>query len=137
RGVPQTQGARPMWSLGGCDAHRTGDAGAAQAAVAVGILGVRQVLLVVGLGEVEGAGGGDLGGDGAVAGGGQGLLVGLAGGLGRLALGLGVGVDGRAVLGADVVALAHALGGVVGLPEDAQKPLVGDLGGVVDDADGL
>ena len=46
------------------------------------------------------------------------LLVGVAGGVGGGALLGAVGVDRRAVLGADVVALAHALGRVVALPED-------------------
>src|SRR5690606_4504026 len=47
------------------------------------------------------------------------------------------GVDGRAVLRADVVALTHALGGVVVLPEDAEQLFVGDALGVEDDAHDL
>ena len=58
------------------DAGRTGDSGAAVAAVAEGDLG--QVLLVVVLGVVEGAGLDNLGGDAAVARGRERLLVGVA-----------------------------------------------------------
>ncbi len=46
-------------------------------------------------------------------------------------------VDRGAVLGADVVALAHALGRVVDLEEGLDQVGVGDLRRVVDDADGL
>src|SRR5690606_12280389 len=120
---------------GGRDSDRAGDAGAAYAAVAVRVLG--KVLLVVVLGEVEVGGLGHFGGDGAVAGFGEDLLVGVAGGFGGLLLGVGAVEDRRAVLGADVVALAHALGGVVGLPEDAEQFFVGDFRRVVDDADGF
>src|SRR5439155_15394810 len=119
--------------LGGLgeQAHRAGDAGAAQAAVAVGVLG--EVLLVAVLGVEQGAGGGDLGGDVVVAGLGELLGVGVAGAEGGVVLG-GVGVvDRRAVLDAHVVALAHALGGVVRLPERGEQGLVGDQRGVVDD----
>ena len=60
----------------------------------------------------------------------QGLLVGRAGGM-RQGVLLGVeGVDAGAVLGADVVALTHPLGGVVRFPEDSQQPAVGDPGRV-------
>jgi hypothetical protein len=84
-----------------------------------------KVLLVVLLGVVERARGGDLGGDLAVAGGPQLALVPVPAGPRQLRLLVGGGVDGGAVLGADVVALPHALGGVVGLPEDAEQLLVG------------
>lgn len=83
------------------------DAGAAQPAVAVGVLG--QVLLVVGLGVVEGRCFGDLGGDGAEAGLVQFGLEARFAGTGGLELGVAGAVDRGAVLGADVVALAHAL----------------------------
>ena len=53
--------------------------------------------------------------------------------LSGLLLRLARGVDHRAVLRADVVALAHALGGIVRLPEDAQQIVVADLAGVEDD----
>src|SRR5215216_1306699 len=101
-------------------ANRAAHAGAVIRAVAVWVLAVREVLLVVVLGVVERRGIGDLGSDGPVAGCAQLLLVGVARRLGRLPLGLGEGVDDRAILGAGVVALAHALGRVVVLPEDAQ-----------------
>src|SRR3954451_1560148 len=117
------------------ETDRAAHAGPAQAAVAVGDL--RQVLLVVVLGVVELAKGRDLGRDLAVAGLAQALGE---RGLRRLrgrALGLGAVEDGRAVLGAHVVALAHALGRVVVLPEELEDLLVGDLLGVEDDQHGL
>src|SRR5690349_10268897 len=115
--TPCQIGSTPRLLLDGADAHRAGDAGASEPAVPVRVLG--QVLLVVVLGVVERAGGCDLGRDLAVAGALQALGEGLLRGLDRRALGV-VGVVGRgAVLGADVVALAHALGRVVALPEDA------------------
>src|SRR5581483_6616455 len=61
-----------------------------------------------------------------------GLVHGL-GGLGRGALLRRADVDRRAVLRAHVVALAHALGRVVALPEGAQDLLVGELRGIPDD----
>src|SRR5687767_14505467 len=114
----------------GLDAGAEGadHAGAADAAVAGRVPG--QVLLVVVLGEVEGAGRRDLGGDRAQAAAGQALAVGLPCGLRRPLLVDGIGVDRRAVLAADVVALAHALGRVVVLPEDLEQLIVGGLPGV-------
>src|SRR5690606_31988142 len=82
--------------LGGGEADGARHAGAAQPAVAVGHL--VQVLLVVALGEVEGPGRGDLGGDLAVAGGGQHLLVAIAGRLGGRPLDVVDRVDRRPVL---------------------------------------
>ena len=79
------------------------------------------------LGVVELGGLADLRRDRPVAGGVERLLVGVARGLGLRLLLLAVGVDRRAVLRADVVALAHALRRVVALPEDAQQLLVGHL----------
>lgn len=64
---------------------------------------------MIGLGVIEGAGGGDLAGDRAQTGLIQGLLEGFPAGLGGGLLGSIEGVDGRAILGADIVALAHAL----------------------------
>src|SRR5438270_13152975 len=85
-------------------AHRARNPGAAQTAVAAGILG--QILLVVLLGEVERRGGKDLGRDPAVARGGRrGLVRRLRGECGVLRR-IVVTVDGRAVLGSDVGALA-------------------------------
>ena len=43
-------------------------------------------------------------------------------------------IDAGTVLGADIIALAHALGGVVTLPEDPQDVLEGDLFRAIDDA---
>ena len=60
---------------------------------------------------------GDLGGDGAAPGCGERPLVGLARPAGDLLLRRALGVDGAAVVAADVVALAVALGRVVALPE--------------------
>src|SRR5690349_12160531 len=98
----------PLASGFDADADRAGHAGAADAAVAGRVLG--QVLLVIVLGVVELAGRDDLGGDRAIALGGEGLLVGRPGGLRRRGLGGVRRIDARAVLGADIVALAHALG---------------------------
>jgi hypothetical protein len=39
------------------------------------------------------------------------------------------GVDRRAIGRADIVALAHALGRIVAFPEDAQQVAIGDLAG--------
>src|SRR3972149_2418074 len=51
----------------------------------------------------------------------EGGLVGVTGGLGGAPLRLAVTVDRRAVLGADVIALARPLRRVVALPEQAQQ----------------
>src|SRR3954451_8450733 len=117
------------------ETDRAAHAGPAQAAVAVGDL--RQVLLVVVLGVVELAKGRDLGRDLAVAGLAQALGERGLRALRGLALGLGAVEDGRAVLGAHVVALAHALGRVVVLPEELEHLLVAGLGGVEDGEHGL
>ena len=75
----------------------------------------------------------DLGRDLAAAGGGQRGLVALGRGGGGGGLRVGRRVDPGAVLGADVVALAHALRRVVGLPEAREQVLEGDLRRAVDD----
>ena len=81
------------------------------------------------LGEVELRRGADLGGDGAVAGGTQPLLKAVSRGLGGTKLLRRIGVDRRAVLRANVVALAHPLGRVVAFPEHLEERVVaGDLG---------
>src|SRR5438132_8727664 len=98
--------AYPSRRYGSTD--RAGDAGAAEAAIAERVL--RQVLLVIILGEIEGRRVADFGCDRAIAGGGEPHLVHLARGLGGLALRRRIGIDRRAVLGADIVALAHPLG---------------------------
>ena len=86
---------------------RAGHASAADPAVALGIL--RQVLLVIRLGEVHRRGFFDFRGDLTQAGLAQLLLIGLGTGFGRRQLLRRGGVDHRAVLAADVVALAHTL----------------------------
>ena len=73
----------------------------------------------------------DLGGDVAVASrGGEGGGIGLGGVLGHLVLRLGVAVDARAILGARVVALAVALGGIVAGPVHGEEVREGDDGGI-------
>src|SRR6185312_14511985 len=100
-------------------------AGPAVAAIAVRVL--RQILLVIILGKEERRRVGDLGGDGAVTLGGEFLLVHRLRGLGCFFLLRREGVDGGAVLCADVGALAHALRRVVALPERLEQGLVGNL----------
>src|SRR5262249_14851480 len=78
------------------DPHGTAHAGAAMAAIAVGVL--RQVLLMVVLGEIELGSGRQLRGDRAVAGGAEGLLICLQRRLRGLPLLLAQGVDRRAIL---------------------------------------
>src|SRR5262249_36577314 len=86
---------------------RAGNAGSAEAAITLRVLG--EVLLVVILGKVEGRPVDDLGGDLAVALPLQLLFVGRLDGFRDPAL-LGIGnIDAGPVLGADVVALAHPL----------------------------
>ena len=85
-----------------------------------------QILLVIILGVIELARGLYIGGDGAVAGAGQLLLIAIATGEGGLGLAVAEGVDRRAVLGAAIIALAHALGGIVALPEHPQQGWVVD-----------
>src|SRR3954447_20367260 len=109
----------------GADPDRAGDAGAAEPAVAVRVL--REVLLVVVLGVVEVLERRDLGRDLVVAAAGELALEHAPRRLGRLALSVRRRVDRRPVLGADVVALAHALRRVVVLPEQLQDRLVARL----------
>src|ERR1700742_3679137 len=102
---------------------------AAEAAIAEGIL--RQVLLVIVLGEIELGRIDDLGGDGAVA-----LLLQLGlvhrlRSLGLLLLGR-ERIDAGAILGGDIVALTHALCRVVALPESLEQRVVRDLLRVID-----
>src|SRR5690606_16918784 len=97
----------------GAQLRRLGQAhpGAAQPAIPIGI--ALQILLVFGLGVVERRCLDDLAADRPVAGSGQRLGIGVAAGQRGLQLRGVVAVDYRAVLGADVVALAHALRRVV------------------------
>src|SRR5262249_33829887 len=106
----------------GREAGRASDAGAAEAAVATGVLG--KVLLVIILGVVELRRVEDLGCDLVVAGRGEHALVGVTRGLGQTSLLWRGDGDPRAIPRADVVALAHALGRVVALPEDLQQRVV-------------
>ena len=85
------------------------------------------------LGEIELRGVDDLGRDGAEALRRQGPLVGLLRLLRCRPLGRRGDVDAGAILGADIVALAHPLRGIVALPEGLQQTLIGNLGGVEDD----
>src|ERR1700681_2438832 len=117
-------GAGALAELGG-RADRARNAGAAQPAISVRILG--EILLMVILGEIEFARIDDLGGDGAITLLTQFLLVHHLRGLGGLALAGVEGVDPGAVLGADIVALAHALRRVVALPKRLKQRLVGNL----------
>src|SRR5476649_1539971 len=92
-------------------ADRAAHAGAAQAAIAVGVLG--EILLVITLGVVELRRVEDLGRDLAHAAARELLLEDRARGL-RLALLLGrESIDAGAILRTDIVALAHALGRIV------------------------
>src|SRR5215470_16282410 len=112
------------------DADGAAHPGAAQAAIARGVL--RQVLLMVVLGEIELRRIQHLGGDGVEAARLELLVVHRLRGLRGLALRGRERVDAGAILRAHVVALAHALGRVVVLPERLQQLLVGDLLGVID-----
>ncbi len=92
---------------------------------------------MVGLGEVELARRDDRRGDLVEAVRGQHLLVRVAGGLGGDPLLLRAEQDHGAVLGTHVVALAHALGRVVRLPEHPEQVLVRHEGRVEDHPDRL
>src|SRR6267142_1228011 len=101
------------------DARWTGDAGPGDPAIPARVL--RQVLLVVILGVIEGRLVGDLGRDRAESLLPQRGLERLSRLLGRRALLLAGRVDPAAVLRARVVALAHPLRGIVALPEYSQQ----------------
>src|SRR5271154_4598139 len=100
RYTPLATGCQTRASGVRAEADRAAHTGAAQTAIAAGILG--QVLLVVILCVVELGRRQDLGGDHAVAGGGQPLLIGVARRLGGTPIGVVVIVDAGPVLGADV-----------------------------------
>src|SRR5262245_49894140 len=107
------------------DTGLAGHAGAAETAVAVGIL--REILLVVVLGVVELRRRQNLGRDRPVAGLRERPLVLVARSLRGGALRLVVEIDPGAILRADVVALAHALRRIVALPERLQQVVVRHL----------
>src|SRR5215472_13564837 len=117
------------------EANRAAHARAVVRAVPVWVL--VQVLLVVVLGEVELASRLDLRADLAVPRLGQPLLVGGGGLLSLRPLLRAVIEDRRPVLGADVIALPHALGGVVRLPEIPEQLGVADLRRIEHHAHGL
>src|SRR5262245_9889814 len=102
---------RPWLGRADAGANRAGDARAAEPAIAARVLG--EILLVVVLGEIELGRGQDLGRDRPEAARGERLLVSCLRRLGRAALLLGIIVDAGAILGADVIPLAHALRRVV------------------------
>ena len=86
-------------------------------------------------GVVEGGGRQDLGGDRAEASGEKTRLIGIACDGGLLVLVVVEGVDPRTVLCAGIVALAHTLGGIVGLPKDPQKRFIRDRERIEDNDD--
>src|SRR5258706_13812833 len=100
----------------------TGDARTTEAAIARRVLA--EVLLVIVLGVVELRRRADFGGDGAKAFLVERLLERFLGSLRRLELLIAVGIDGRAVLRAGIVALAHALRRVVAFPENLEQLVV-------------
>src|SRR5579871_3426695 len=106
-------------------ADRTAHAGAAEAAIAVRILG--QILLMVVLGEIERRRLADFGGDRPHALSGERFVVGGFRGFGGGALLRRERVDAGTVLRADVVALAHALGRIVAFPKRLEQALIGDF----------
>src|SRR5262249_39844530 len=67
----------------------------------------------------------------------QRLGIGITRADGGLTLCLVEDIDAGAVLGADVIALTHALGGVVRLEEQLEELLIGHLLRVIDDLDDL
>ena len=92
-----------------------------------------QILLVIVFRIVELGSGFYLGGDRPESPRRQLFLVEISRCLGQSALVVGVGVDARPVLGSLVVALAHALGRIVALPEQRQQVAVRDATRLVDD----
>src|ERR1700716_3237067 len=116
-----------MRSGSGADARadRTRPPGAAKSAIAGRILG--QILLMIVLGEIEFASGCDLGGDSAQTLCGQRLLIGRSGRVRGFALRVAESVDRGTILGADVIALTHALRRVVTFPKRLQELVVRDF----------
>src|SRR5579859_6318995 len=112
-------------------ADRAADPGPAKPAIAERVL--RQILLVIILGEIELRRLADFGRDGVVSRALEPRLIALARGLGGLQLLRRIGIDRRAVLRPDVIALAHALGGIMALPEELQQPVIADRLRVEDD----
>src|SRR5581483_11279633 len=101
------------------DSDGAGNTGTAEPAVAAWILA--EVLLVIVLGVIERRRRTDLGRDSTVAFLVKRLLEGILRPLRRLELPVAVGINGRAVLRAGVVALAHPLRRIVTFPEDFEQ----------------
>src|SRR5579863_4356100 len=110
-------------------------AGAAEAAITVRVL--RQILLVIVLGEIKRRRLADFGGDRAQALGGECLGITRTRSLSLRKLRRRKRINAGAVLRADVVALSHALRRIVTFPESLEQPLVGDFLRIVDDEDDL
>src|SRR5262245_6675192 len=128
RAVPRTAAGStavpaPAGSARMRDADGARHAGAAVAAVTPRVF--REILLVIVLGVVELGSLANLRGDGPVTRRRERPLVRVARGLGETALLGRHAVDRRPVLRADVIALAHALGGIVALPEGLEQGVVG------------
>src|SRR5688572_30393507 len=121
--VLKKRAAQSHLSMRSEDSGRTGDAGAAQPAIAVRVPG--EVLLVVILGVIELGRGANFGGNRSEAFGLQRLLVHLLRLRRGLRLGLTICIQRRAVLRAGVVALAHALRRIVRFPEALEQLFVG------------
>src|SRR5262249_39903845 len=130
-------GSRPRLARGldVGEARRALDAGAAQPAIAPRVL--CEILLMIVLGVVELGRFHDLRRDRAITRRAQQALVRVGGAECGTALLVSVVVDAGAILRADVIALPHALGGIVILPEDAKQVLVADHDGVEDCANAL
>src|ERR1700689_549040 len=111
-------------------ADLTGNPGAAETAIAVRVL--RQVLLVIVLGEIERRRVLYVCGDGGQALRGQRLGVACARGFGGGALLRREHIDAGPVLRTDIVALTHALGRVVAFPKSFEQALIGDFLRIVD-----
>src|SRR5262245_37152245 len=107
---------------GNTRSDRTAHAGAAETAIAHRIL--RQVLLVIVLGEIERRRVDDLGGDRTKAAALELLLVHRLRRLGGFALGVVIDIDAGAILRTNVVTLAHALGRIVAFPERLEQLVV-------------
>src|SRR5574341_2346039 len=117
--VLQKRAAHSHLSIRSDDSCWTAHAGAAKPAITAGILG--EVLLVIVLGVIELGRGTDFRGDESITLRLQRLLEHLLRAGRRLRLGITICIDGRAVLAAGVVALAHALRRVVRFPEHLQQ----------------
>src|SRR6266403_6145038 len=106
-------------------ADRTRHPGAAESAIAGRILG--EILLMIVLREIEFGRWRDLRGDGSQTLCRQRLLIGRAGCIGCFALRVAESVDRGTILGADVIALTHALRRVVTFPKRLQELVVRDF----------